>query len=230
MRIFSKILNYAHRYLGLIIFLQVILWSFSGFFMYFLDFSDLYNIPPDKPINMAANIIDIKDVKDIIEQNFPKEKISAIYLKNISGNAYYDIKTEKREFLINQDKKVIDKIPEKMVEIISKEKYTGKGNIQKIELLKESKGNYYSSSPIYKVSYDDSQKSEIYINPNNGELLAKRKALWGFYNTMWEYHLMKYTSNTKVNKNLLLISAIISLFVSVTGFLKFFRFKSLGSH
>jgi uncharacterized membrane protein YkoI len=223
---FSKYLNYAHRYLGLIIFIQVILWSFSGFFMYFLDFSDLYSSPPEKPIDLTSKMTSIPEIKIITDITFPNEKIMQISLKNITGKPFYNIKTDKREFLINQENKVIKLVPEEMVKTISTEKYSGNGQIQKIELLEKSEGNYISGTPIYRVSYNDKQKSELYINPNNGELLAKRKALWGFYNTMWEFHLMKYTSNQKLNKNLLLISAVISLFVSVTGFLKFFKYKS----
>ncbi|MBC7475160.1 MAG: hypothetical protein H7263_12775 [Candidatus Sericytochromatia bacterium] len=219
---FSKYLNYAHRYLGLIIFLQVILWSFSGFFMYYLDFSDLYISPPDKPIDLN---IKLPTIQDVVKKNLLGEKILNISLKNIAGNPFYDVKTDKKEVLVDQNNMLINKLSEKIVEKISTEKYIGKGQILSIKLLEKSKGNFYSLTPVYKVSYDDAQKTELYINPNNGELLAKRKALWGFYNNMWEYHLMKYTTNTALNKNLLLISAIISLFVSVTGFLKFFRIK-----
>lgn len=223
MKKFSKIMNYSHRYLGLIIFLQVIVWSFSGFFMYYLDFSDLYDIPPDKPVNLKNVSLEIKDIKQILNEKFPNENISTISLKSIANKPYYDIKTNKKEFLISQNREIIEKISEDIIKKISSEKYTGKANILKIELLNESKGNYFSSKSIYKVSYEDEQRSEMYINPVNGQVLAKRKALWGFYNTMWEYHLMKYSANSALNKNLLLISAIISLFVSVTGFIKFFR-------
>ena len=83
MKNFSKILNYAHRYLGLLIFLQVILWSFSGFFMYYLDFSDLYDIPPDKPVNLQSNIPDISELKTIIDKKYPKEKILNIMILNL---------------------------------------------------------------------------------------------------------------------------------------------------
>jgi uncharacterized membrane protein YkoI len=223
---FSKYLNYAHRYLGLIIFIQVILWSFSGFFMYFLDFSDLYVSPPEKPIDLTAKILSIPDIKNITGNIFPGEKIMLISLKNIAGKLFYNIKTDKKEFLINQEKQVLKIVPEEMIKIISSEKYTGKGKIQKIELIEKSKGNYYSDVPIYRVTYDDKQKSELFINPGTGELLAKRKALWGFYNTMWEYHLMKYTPSSGLNKKLLLFSAVISLFVSITGFLKFFKSRT----
>lgn len=60
----------------------------------------------------------------------------------------------------------------------------------------------------------------MYIDPKSGELLAKRKGIWSFYNTMWEFHLMKYTSNNSLNKNILLLSALISFIVSLTGFIK----------
>jgi uncharacterized membrane protein YkoI len=222
---FNKIIDFTHRNFGLIIFLQVILWSFSGFFMYFLDFSDLYNIPPDKPLNLNSAIPDIKDIKQVINKKFPEQKIFSISLKNMAGELYYVVKAEKKEFLISQNQQIIEKVPEDLIKKISAEKYIGNGKISRIELLNESSGNYFSAKPIYRISYDDSQKSEMYINPGNGEVLAKRKALWSFYNTMWEYHLMKYTSNQKLNKNLLLISAVFSLFVSVTGFIKFFKMR-----
>lgn len=226
MKAINKIVNYSHKYLGLIVFLQIILWSFSGFFMYFLDFSDLYTNLPEKKLDLNNLKVSINDVKDITKKSFSKEELLAISLKNISGEIYYNVKTSKKEFVINQNKQVIEQLPISIIKKISEENYSGKEIIKPtVELLKSSEGNYYSNTAIYKVKYNDKQGSEIYISPSNGNVLAKRKTLWGFYNTMWEFHLMKYTSNNKLNKNLLLMTALISLFVSLTGFIKFFNFS-----
>ena len=161
----KKLIDSSHRYLGLIIFIQVILWSFSGFFMYFLDFSDLYTNPPDKPINFNIPVTSINEIQQFIKKELPGENIYSITLKNIAETPYYNIRTEKQEFLIDQNLEIIKKIPEAIIKKVAQGKYTGNGKILKTELLNESKGNYFSSKPIYRITYDDQQQSEMYINP-----------------------------------------------------------------
>lgn len=219
----KKYIVLSHKYLGIIIFTQLLIWSFSGFVIYYLDFSDLYTNPPEKNINFSEIKLDINDIKTILKRENLFDKTTSININSI-GNTYFykiDLSTSPFTLIIDQKGQIVKQIDKNLVKEIVLQKLTNKGaKIKNIDLLKESTGNYYSKTPIYKVTFEDKEKSEMYIDPNSGQLLAKRKAIWSFYNTMWEFHLMKYTSNNSLNKNILLISALISFIVSLTGFLK----------
>lgn len=219
----KKYIILSHKYLGIVIFSQLLVWSFSGFVIYYLDFSALYTNPPEKNIKFSEVKLDIKDIKTILKKENLFDKTTSINISNVGDRYFYKITLSTNPFtlIVDQNGKIIKQIDKKLVTEIVLQKLANKyTKIKNIELLKESSGNYYSKEPIYKVTLEDKEKSEMYIDPTNGKLLAKRNGIWGFYNKMWEFHLMKYTSNNSLNKNLLLISALISFIVSLTGFLK----------
>ncbi len=219
-----RLVDLAHRWIGLLVFGQVLAWSIGGCLMYTLDFSDLYTDPPTQVLQLPQTTLSPGQLQQKLSQLIPGSQLTAVDVKNVGGKLAYLLKRDKGPpVLIGSDGQRLDPLKPEWAATIAQLGYTGTGQINRTELLKESKGNYFSSSPIYRVSFDDDQKTEIYVDPVTGDLLARRKALWGLYNRMWELHLMKYTPWPGVNKMLLLVFAILNALVALTGFVKFFR-------
>lgn len=209
-----------HRYAGLVICLQIMLWSLSGFLMTFWSFGDLYINPPAAPLAMEK----VKLSPQQVVQTLEKDEVLDLKLLMLAGEPFYRVQSAKSPVrLIDQQGKLRSPITPALAAAIAREQYLGDGTLSTIDLLPISKGNYVSSTPVFKAHFQDAAHTEIYIDPQSGALLARRKALWQWYNRMWEFHLMKYTQNHALNKYLLLLSAIVSFLVSLTGLFKFFR-------
>ena len=209
-----------HRYAGLVICLQIMLWSLSGFLMTFWSFGDLY-IDPD-PIPLAFEKVKLSPSQ--VSQLLKEEDLLDLKLLMLAGEPFYRIQSAKAPVrLMDQQGKIRSPIAPALAAAIAREQYLGAGTLSTIDLLPTSRGNYVSSTPVFKASFQDAARTEVYIDPQSGALLARRKALWRWYNRMWEFHLMKYSSHNALNKYLLLFSAVISFLVSLTGLLKFFR-------
>ncbi|MEZ0374199.1 MAG: PepSY domain-containing protein [Candidatus Sericytochromatia bacterium] len=224
----KRLLNASHRWLGLLAFAQVLLWSLSGFLMYSLDFSDLYADPPPAPLPLSQAELTPQTLQSRLAQLHPGSKLTGLQIRNIGGQLAYQLTGTSSAPLLLDASGAALKIDSQLATRVARLGYTGQGQVRQTELLPSSAGNYFSSTPVYLVRFDDPQQTEIYIDPASGSLLARRKALWGLYNQMWEFHLMKYTPFKAVNKALLLIFAILNALVALTGFLKFFRKKPVG--
>ncbi|MGV3524959.1 MAG: PepSY domain-containing protein [Candidatus Sericytochromatia bacterium] len=223
-RLLRRAVDLFHRYIGLLAFGQVFLWSLSGFLMYSLDFSDLYREPPPAPLPVASAGLSPEALQARLKSLKPKSHLTGIAVRNLGGQLAYQLShSGGPPVLLNAQGLQINPISPELAARVAKMGYTGTGQAQQTDLLPKSEGNYMSGQPIYRVRFDDDQQTEIYIDPETGSLLARRKALWALYNRMWEFHLMKYTPWAGVNKSLLLIFAVLNALVALTGLLKFFR-------
>ena len=223
-RRWRRIIDLGHRWLGLLVFGQVLLWSLGGCLMYALDFSDLYAEPPPRPLSLSGNGLSPQQLQQRLQAIAPASRLTGVEIKSLAGELVYHLKrSDGPPILLNATGQRIDPIPAATVRAVAQAGYTGQGHIQSIERLPRSAGNYMSASPIWRVRFDDAQQTEIYIDPGTGALLARRKALWVLYNQAWEFHLMKYTPWPAANKALLLIFAGLNALVALTGLVKFFR-------
>lgn len=219
-----RITTALHRWLGLLAFGQVLLWSIGGCLMFTLDFGDLYADPPPKPLPLSQATLSPLALQTRLSALTPGSKLTGAQIRNLAGELVYQLeRTDGAPILLDASGRRLDPISPGLATRIAVAGYMGKGHALGTELLPKSTGNYISSVPIYRIDFDDAQHTEIYVDPASGSLLARRKALWGLYNRMWEFHLMKYTPSKAVNKALLLIFAAINVIVALTGFAKFFR-------
>lgn len=216
-----------HRYLGLLAFGQVLLWSLSGFLMYSLDFSDLYRDPPPRPLILPAKMPALPALQARLQVLSPGSQLLKLELRNLAGEPVYLLShTGGPPILLDLQGGPLSPLSPARVRAIALSQYLGKAAVSNVVLLPKSAGNYFSDTPVYRVSFADPAQTELYIDPQTGALLARRKALWALYNRMWEFHLMKYTPSQPFNKVLLLVFAVLNAAVALTGFMKFFRKKS----
>jgi len=222
--VFMRLLNWIHRWIGLLVFAQVLLWSIGGLLMAGLNFGDLYRDPPPAPLPVTGATLSPAILAQRLQGLAPGSQLVGIRVRNVGGELAYQLDHAKgAPLLLNSQGQPMSPIPSALAERVARLGYTGTGSVSKIELLPTSTGNYVSSQPIYRITFSDAPKTEIYVDPQTGSLLARRKALWALYNRMWEFHLMKYTPSPAVNKGLLLIFAVLNALVALTGFAKFFR-------
>lgn len=221
---FRRLIDIFHRYIGLLVFAQVLLWSIGGALIHSLDFSDLYVDPPPKPLRMTGPGLSPQQLQTRLNALAPGSHLIGAQLRNLAGKPIYRIEHDKgAPLMLDEAGQVLKSLDAALAKAVAQAGYTGTGTLSEAELLSASSGNYFSASPVWRVRFADSQKTEIYIDPVTGELLARRKALWALYNRMWEFHLMKYTPSKAVNKALLVIFALLNVLVALTGFIKFFR-------
>jgi hypothetical protein len=219
-----RAIDLFHRYIGLLAFAQVFLWSLSGFLMYSLDFSDLYREPPEPALPLSTTGLPPQTLQTRLRVLRPDSQLTGIAVRNLGGQLVYQLNhSAGAPLLLDAQGQQINPISPELAAKVAQAGYTGKAQIQQTKLLQSSTGNYMSAQPVYRVRFEDAQHTDIYIDPETGRLLARRKALWGLYNRMWEFHLMKYTPWSGVNKSLLLIFAVLNALVALTGLLKFFR-------
>jgi uncharacterized iron-regulated membrane protein len=77
--------------------------------------------------------------------------------------------------------------------------------------------------PIWRVDFADDRHSSYYVSGTTGELLERRNDSWRWWDFFWMLHNMDYAKRTSFNHPLIVMVGFAMAWLSVTGFWLLFR-------
>ncbi len=84
-------------------------------------------------------------------------------------------------------------------------------------------GSEYRERPLpaYRVSFDDSFGTRLYVSVERGLVTARRNDRWRWFDFLWMLHIMDYQSRDNFNSSLLQIVSALGLVTVLSGFVLF---------
>jgi len=73
--------------------------------------------------------------------------------------------------------------------------------------------------PVWKVSFDQPESLNLYLDPWTGELLVRRTARWRIFDFFWMLHIMDFDEREDFNHPVLQLAAFLGLVISLSGVL-----------
>jgi uncharacterized iron-regulated membrane protein len=207
-----------HKWLMLLIGLQLLIWSISGSYMVSMNIDFIHGdhlIATERaPIEPEQVGISVHQLR----QRFPTAE--QIRLSTVQQRAVYRFRDEqgvKRldaltgELLANLDRTAAAQI--------AKASYTGQGQINTIELLTDAVPDEVSARilPAWRVAFDDLANSTVYISAYSGAITTKRHDFWRLFDLLFRLHIMDYSADEDSANKLLLVIAAISLIACLAG-------------
>ena len=96
--------------------------------------------------------------------------------------------------------------------------FRGTGSIDSIEWLatapQEAGGH---PAPMWAVRFGDLEQTTLYYSPDTGELLARRHALWRWFDLFWMLHIMDYAAREDANNPLLRGASVAGMGLALSG-------------
>jgi uncharacterized iron-regulated membrane protein len=71
--------------------------------------------------------------------------------------------------------------------------------------------------PLWRVTFDDAEKTSFYVSPDTGEVVSRRSDVWRFYDFFWRLHILDFRDGEDFNHPLIIAAAALSLPMAVTG-------------
>lgn len=71
--------------------------------------------------------------------------------------------------------------------------------------------------PVWRVHYSEPESLSLYIDPQTGDLLARRTTRWRIFDFLWMLHIMDFDSRDDFNTPLLQAAAALGLLVAISG-------------
>ncbi len=205
-----------HKWLALLIGIQLIIWIVSGLVFSFIEHRNvgarfIYKNNQQNQIVQAENFVEVLKI-------YPE----AIEINQLTllGESVFKITTREKTFVVDKKSQQPINVEEKLITKIANENYRGGGKISQMTLVTElTDENRSFSLPSWQVIFDDQYESHIYFSAETGEYQGIRTESWRTFDFFMMLHFMDYGERGDFNNGLIIISALILVFFSMSGML-----------
>jgi len=208
----------VHKWIGLILGLQFLLWAVSGSVMALLDkdkvgghgagMSHSHPLPAEDYASLAA---------------LPRgEAVQGVVLRDLGARPVYEVHSAKgvrlvdattgEDMLVDQDmaREIASMMNDAPIRAVS---VMAKPNLE----ARDFKG------PMWRVDFDDAENSSAYVSLDTARFLVMRGDTWRTWDFFWMLHNMDYVNRKSFNHPLIIIVAFGVFWMTGTGFYLLFK-------
>ncbi len=215
----------AHKWIGLIIGVQALLWMISGVYMTVVPLDVIHgdhlaHVHGD-PLPPQAARVDA----DVLVARYPQ--LQSFRLKHVLDREVYEVRQADARFLVDAASgERMPPLDRDAAITLARSLYQGKGEVTRVEWVTRAPSEVKTRPvPMWAVHFADSGDTTLYLSPDNGELLARRHSLWRWFDFVWMLHIMDYDNRTDVNNTLLRVASVVGLGFALSGvWLLFYSF------
>ena len=206
----------VHRYLGIFIGIQFIMWTVSGLYFSWTNLDEIHGDHFKKEAPIHSSFSDLKSPTDLD----PALKVTSVKLQEISGEPYYYINDEILMDARSGEK--IKEISEPQALVIASRYMKDDLEVSGIERITETgKHHEYRENilPAYVISYKSDENLKAYISAGTGNFQTVRHRDWRWFDFLWMTHTMDYEGRDDFNNLLLRSFSLMGLITVLSGFL-----------
>jgi uncharacterized iron-regulated membrane protein len=218
----------AHKWLALLIGLQILLWGLSGLYMTIIHIDTIHG---DHLVNMPSvdnsgqiNSDAIKVLPESLLRDYQTiQSIQLSYINQLQQTVYKIKYSQGVIYIDAQSLRPLEPLNKADITKMANQIYAGQAAIENVELLKVSPQEIGAAKQaVWRVSYNDWLNSTLYFSAESGALLKKRSDLWRLFDVMWMLHIMDYETRQSIDGKLFRISSIMAIVFSLCGFILLF--------
>ena len=210
----------VHRWLGLLIGIQVLLWVTGGVVMSVLRLDEVRGdhlaakrvlpvLSAEHPVLAPAELLG----------RYAERAPDTVVLTTLLDRPVYRITGDGKTWLVDaRDGTALSPLPQPMAEAIARADYTGDapllGTDWVTEEAVETRGRH---PPLWRARFGDSVNTAVYVSPDTGAVVARRNDLWRLFDFVWMLHIMDYQEREDFNHPLLIATAATALLFVFSG-------------
>ena len=228
----------THRYLGIFIGIQLLLWTAGGLYFSWNDIDRIHGDHLRKTLPLLPGQLSLTSPDPALAQirkATPVDSILSLELINILDRPFYRItfythenglKIMKETVLANaRTGELRGELSKSEAIAMAKSLFLPDNEIIKVEYL-ESTGPHseYREKPLpaWAIHFDHPSKPVIYIGAQTGAFTSIRHDNWRIFDFLWMLHTMDYKSRDDFGNVLLKAFSILGLITVLSGFLLFY--------
>lgn len=207
----------AHKWIGLVVGVQALLWMISGVYMTVVPLEIIHGDHlahvHGAPVSTTATRIDSRKLGEL------HPGLTGFKLKTILGREVYEIRQGNELALVDAATGTrLSPLDREAARRLADDVYTGEAKIRDIEwITKAPQEVAVRPVPMWAVHYDDMNRTTLYFSPQTGELLSRRHELWRWFDFVWMLHIMDYEAREDVNNTLLRVASATGLAFALSG-------------
>jgi len=211
----------THKWFGLFIGLQVVVWSLSGLYMTVVHIDTIHG---DHLVReLASPGIEAGALQDPLALA-ARVGATGVRLAWVDKRPIYVVEGPSGERAFSATSAARLNLPnEQEIRALASSRYTGSEPIASAELITEVPGEIRGRKPpLWRVEFDHWNRPTFYLSPVTGELLSRRHELWRVFDFVWMLHIMDYDTRENVNNPLLRAFTWGAVLMALSGILLLF--------
>ena len=212
----AKWIRKAHRYLGIFLGIQFLMWTISG--MYF-SWTDIDEIHGDQFKNEEPKQTAFSDLLGTGQLD-SKQPIQSLELLEIAEEPYYWINEAKLYNAKTGEEK--EGITKEEAQEVAQRYMLPELKIAAIKRIAEVGDHHeYRGRPLpaYEISYKTDENLKAYVAIENGVFQTVRHRDWRWFDFLWMTHTMDYDTRDNFNTIVLRAFSLLGLITVLSGFL-----------
>lgn len=205
-----------HKWVGLIIALQFVIWMASGLLMSLLDRDTVARKADNSHESKVWPPGMLAPSQVVAAARRPVQIIETFWLQD---RPVYRISNKSTAWLANAaDGRRVHVDADKAGAIAAAD-YVGDGTSGKPEWMEVATLEVRTHvGPIWRVPFDDGERTTLYVSAQDGRILERRNDHWRLRDIVWMLHIMDYTGRQNFNNPLVIMAASGSLWIALSGF------------
>ena len=222
MTIKSIWLRKIHKWVGLVIGLQFLIWAISGTAMALLPMEDVAGgevasqpVPP-----LPAGSTAWSNMRDELGE----QAVSRLSLRILPQGQAIEVTTAQGIRLFDAKNGRPIEIDSEAARVIASAAHPSGAGVTRVARLQEVTLPVREHElPIWQVDFADEANSSYYVSGTTGELLERRNDSWRWWDIFWMLHNMDYAKRTSFNHPLIIMVGFAMAWLAATGFWLLFR-------
>jgi uncharacterized iron-regulated membrane protein len=218
-----------HKWLTLVVGVQLALWTLSGFYMVVVDLDFIHGDPLVR--NLRVPLVAIPPAIPMAQLTSQYPQVTRISLRSLPGVPVplYEVTTNGRNVLLDaKTGRQLSPLPEDTIRALARAYYAGEGSLGALTFIERDPPSELGprALPLWRVDFDDAFRTSLYVHPDTGTLVTRRHRFWRWFDFLFMLHIMDYETRENVNNPLLRGATVLAATTAVSGlWLLYFSFR-----
>jgi uncharacterized iron-regulated membrane protein len=213
-----------HKWLGLLIGVQLVLWAISGLVFAWLDHHEVqaeHSAHPPAPASLAAVPALIEPAAWLHE--YAGRTIREIRLTSVLDRPVWRIEAADGVQLRDAVDGQPFTLDEPFVRRMASAFYKGDGQLAAVTHHATPTLETRKSGAVWRVDFNDAPQTALYFAADDGRLVAARNETWRLFDFFWMLHTMDYRGRDNFNHPVIIAFGTGALWLALSGVLLLLR-------
>jgi hypothetical protein len=219
----SRVAGKIHKWLALLMAIQILFWFVSGLFFAIAPIEQVRSEhmiaeQPAVPISMAEASAGLQRLQAAGAAPGEKVELRSLLGRPVAVVSAAGVRPRLYDLGTGQ---LLSPVSADLAARIAETDHAGEERAARVALVEEQSPEYRGPLPAWRVDFDDGASRSLYVAADAGTVGARRSTLWRTFDFLWSLHIMDFKNHENFNTPLLVVSTALGLVVIFTGIVLF---------
>jgi uncharacterized iron-regulated membrane protein len=211
-------LRKLHKWLGLIVGIQLFLWTASGLVFAWLDRREVaaeHSAQPPEAAEFPAGMVVAGPAAWL--DSYGAGEVYEVRLTALLDRWVWRIEALDRVELRSVADGKPFKLDEAFARRLARSHYRGDGVLQGVAFQAVPTLETRDAGPVWQAKFNDAQQTTLYFSADDGQLVATRNSAWRLFDFFWMLHTMDYRGRDNFNNPIVIAVGTGALWLALSG-------------